>query len=140
MLSERGASELATGIYQAFLSYKEQSNVTHSEKTGNPPETPRTGTQKKQPNNAPVFKIQILTSGKILPKNSKILKGLTPVSYYKENGVYKYTYGESSDYNQILRLKRNTVDKKFKDAFIIAFKNGTKMNINQAIKEFKQNR
>lgn len=36
----------------------------------------------------------------------------------------KYTYGEDTDYNRILRLKRNKVDAKFKDAFIIAFKDG----------------
>ena len=88
----------------------------------------------------PVFKIQILTSDRVLPSRSRLFKGLSPVSYYKENGIYKYTYGEGTDYNRILRLKRNKVDSKFKDAFIIAFKNGEKMNINQAIREFKKNR
>lgn len=94
----------------------------------------------KQETSKPVFKIQILTSDRVLPSKSRLLKGLSPVSYYKENGIYKYTYGESTDYNRILRLKRNKVDSKFKDAFIIAFKNGEKMNINQAIREFKKNR
>lgn len=88
----------------------------------------------------PVFKIQITTSSRVLPKGSRLLKGLTPVSYYKENGLVKYTYGEDTDYNRILRLKRNKVDAKFKDAFIIAFKDGKKMNINEAIREFKRNR
>lgn len=88
----------------------------------------------------PVFKIQILTSDRVLPARSRQFKGLSPVSHYKENGIVKYTYGEDTDYNHILRLKRTKVDAKFKDAFIIAFKNGEKMNINQAIKEFKQNR
>ena len=69
----------------------------------------------------PVFKIQILVSNKILPKGSKQLKGVSPVSYYREKGLYKYTYGESTDYNKILRMKRN-ITPKFKDAFIIAFK------------------
>ena len=87
----------------------------------------------------PVFKIQILVSNKILPKGSKQLKGVSPVSYYREKGLYKYTYGESTDYNKILRMKRN-ITPKFKDAFIIAFKNGEKMNVNEAIKEFKKNR
>lgn len=49
------------------------------------------------------------------------------------------TYGENTDYNKILRMKRN-ITPKFKDAFIIAFKNGEKMNVNEAIKEFKKNR
>ena len=72
-------------------------------------------------------------------KASRQLKGLSPVSYYKEKGLYKYTYGESTDYNKVLRMKRE-VTAKFKDAFIIAFKNGEKMNVNEAIKEFKKNR
>jgi N-acetylmuramoyl-L-alanine amidase len=106
-----------------------------------PSEKNTTATSKKtETDNKLVFKIQILTSDRILPAQSRLFKGLSPVSHYKENGIYKYTYGESTDYNRILRLKRSKVDGKFKDAFIIAFKNGEKMNINQAIREFKKNR
>ncbi len=86
-----------------------------------------------------VFKIQILTSSRPLAKNDKRLKGLKNVDYYKEGGIYKYTYSASPDYNKVLRSKRSITDK-FKDAFIIAFKNGEKININTAINEFKKNR
>ena len=85
------------------------------------------------------FKIQILTSSKPLAKNDKRLKGLKEVDYYKEGGIYKYTYGASSDYNKVLRTKR-TITAQFKDAFIIAFRNGEKMNVNEAIAEFKKRR
>ena len=86
------------------------------------------------------FKIQILTSSRPLSKNDKRLKGLKDVDYYKENGLYKYTYGASSDYNKVLRTRRNTVTPLFKDAFIIAFRNGEKMNINEDIANFKKRR
>lgn len=86
------------------------------------------------------FKIQILTSSRPLAKNDKRLKGLKDVDYYKEGGIYKYTYGVSPDYNKVLRTRRNTVTPLFKDAFIIAFRNGEKMNINEAIAEFKKRR
>lgn len=85
------------------------------------------------------FKIQILTSSSPLTKNDKRLKGLKDVDYYKEKGLYKYTYGASTDYNKVLKSKRTITDK-FKDAFIIAFRNGEKMNINAAIAEFKKKR
>lgn len=85
------------------------------------------------------FKIQILTSSKPLAKNDKRLKGLKNVDYYKEKGIYKYTYGASPDYNKVLRTKR-TITAQFKDAFIIAFRNGEKMNVNEAISEFKKRR
>ncbi len=86
-----------------------------------------------------VFKIQILTSSKPLSQNDKRLKGLKGVDYYKEGGIYKYTYGDSPDYNKVLRTKR-TITTQFKDAFIIAFKDGKKMNVNTAINEFKRKR
>ncbi|WP_080903613.1 N-acetylmuramoyl-L-alanine amidase [Parabacteroides sp. Marseille-P3160] len=73
-----------------------------------------------------VYKIQILTSGKKLPSQSRLLKGYKDVSYYREGGIYKYTYGETTDYNEILRLYRKTV-KDFKDAFIIRYKGGEKI-------------
>ena len=113
---------------------------TSSSPTGQDTETRPARNPSKQEASRPVFKIQITTSSKVLPKGSRQLKGLTPVSYYKENGLVKYTYGEDTDYNRILRLKRNKVDAKFKDAFIIAFKDGQKMNINEAIREFKRNK
>lgn len=93
----------------------------------------------KTKSNGIVFKIQILTSSKLLNKNDKRLKGLKDVGHYKEKGLYKYTYGDSPDYNKVLRTKR-AISAKFKDAFIIAFRDGEKMDVNAAIKEFKQNR
>jgi len=80
-----------------------------------------------------IFKVQILASNRELKKNNPQLKGLSPIGFYKEGGLYKYTYGESSDYNQILRLRRK-VAAKFKGAFIIAFRDGEKMNVNEAIR------
>lgn len=68
-----------------------------------------------------IFKLQILTSvDNRYPKNDKRLKGLKDVDYYKEGGIYKYTYGASPDYNKVLRTKRS-IATLFNDAFIIAF-------------------
>lgn len=87
----------------------------------------------------PVFKIQILVATKPLPKNDAQFKGVSPIDYYKEKGMIKYTYGESTDYNKIARMKKE-ITAKFKDAFIIAFKNGEKMDVHRAIEEFKKNK
>lgn len=64
---------------------------------------------------------------------------MTDIDCYQENGMFKYTYGSSSDYNEIYRLRKTLLDK-FPEAFIIAFKGGEKMNINEAIREFKSKR
>ena len=86
-----------------------------------------------------MFKIQFLTASAKLSSNDKRLKGLQSVDYYVENGTYKYTYGASTDYNAV-RGKLKSVTTKFKDAFIIAFKNDKKVNVNEAIKEFMRNK
>ena len=149
LLTEAGTDALAQSIYHAFIKYKEQ-NGSPIARRNESPVNPKPSSQaekktsvasKKQPQKGekPVFKIQILTSDKKLSANNKQFKGLSPVSYYQEKGIYKYTYGESTDYNKVLRTKHQ-IASKFKGAFIIAFKNGEKIDVNQAIKEFKNNR
>ena len=87
----------------------------------------------------PIFKIQILTGRQKLKSSDRQFKGLADVDCFEEAGMYKYTVGASADYNAIARQRREILDK-FPEAFIIAFKNGQKMNVNEAIAEFKKNR
>lgn len=87
----------------------------------------------------PVFKVQILTSPKALKANDSRFKGVKDTGSYQESGLYKYTVGSSEDYNEIYRLRKSILDK-FPEAFIIAFKDGKRMNVQEAIKEFKSNK
>lgn len=151
--TENGTTNLANGIYRAFLTYKKEQEMSHngssntplpeqsevSDSQPAPQEKPTTHPDKESKEEGIVFKIQILTSSKPLSPNDKRLKGVKDAEYYKEGGLYKYTCGASKDYNQVLRTKR-TITTKFKDAFIIAFKNGKKTDVNAAIREFKQNK
>ncbi|MFC2370588.1 N-acetylmuramoyl-L-alanine amidase [Segatella oris] len=89
-------------------------------------------------NDKPVFKVQLLVSSNVLKSDDNRFKGLTNIESYKE-GLYKYTYGASTNYNEIYRLRKQILDR-FPDAFIVAFKNGNKMDINAAIQEFKLKR
>ena len=141
LLSDKGTTDLANAIYRAFINYKgNSSKIKPTTVTSNTRQEITTPKEKETKETSKIkFKIQILASDKVLPQNSKQFKGLNPVSWYKENGLIKYTYAEDEDYNKILKIKRKIVDPKFKDAFIIAFKNDTKININKAIKEFKNN-
>lgn len=162
--SAKGMQDLSKSIYQAILNYKqknrhgsttaitEETSDTSTEiseeirQTEKPAAQQTTAKQKKQISNQadtntdrPVFKIQILTASSPLKATDRRLKGLKPVDYYKENGIYKYTYGASTDYNKIYRMRKEILPK-FKDAFIIAFKGDSKMNVQEAIQEFKRNR
>lgn len=87
----------------------------------------------------PVFKVQFMTSNRQVREGDKLLKGLTGIDCYKENGMWKYTIGASTNYNEIYRLRKEVIQK-FPQAFIIAFKNGEKTDVQAAIQEFKRNK
>lgn len=72
------------------------------------------------------YRVQFMVSPKVLPEKSSLFRGLSPVSYYKDGASIKYTFGSTTDYNEILRIQK-TVRAKFKDAFVIKFKNGERL-------------
>lgn len=92
-----------------------------------------------QTKDEPVFKVQILASSWVLRTGDSHLKGETEYDSYQENGMVKYTMGASTNYNEIYRLRKSLLEK-FPEAFIIAFKNGQKYDVVQAIREYKQNK
>ena len=85
---------------------------------------------------APVFKVQILSSSSKLKSTDARFKGLKDIDCYQDGGIYKYTVGASTNYNEIYRLRKE-VAAKIPEAFIIAFKDGKRMDVNAAIREFK---
>ena len=140
--SKEGQKKLARGIFEGFSNFYStyhngaklesiySNDVVIKEESAAAKAKPAEG--------KPVFKVQILTSGKKLTGNDRRLKGVK-AEYYKENGTYKYTYGASEDYNIIVK-KRNEISKKFKEAFIVAFLNGKRINTQEAIRIFKNSR
>ena len=142
--SKEGQEKLAKGIFNGFAEYYELYGKSKENKAGNKENSSSGKKSEDAPKKTasapasgkPVFKIQIMVTDSKLKSNDKRLKGLD-ADYYTENGVYKYTYGESEDYNEILKIKKQISDK-FKDAFIIAFLNGEKINTGKAIEMFKK--
>ncbi len=138
--SKEGQEKLVKGIFNGFAEYYElYCKGKEAKKSEQKPEAKtkqESAKPDKENSGKPVFKIQIMTTESKLPGNDKRLKGLK-ADYYKENGAYKYTYGESEDYNEILRLKKQIAGD-FKDAFIIAFLNGEKISTREAILIFKK--
>lgn len=100
---------------------------------------PKREVKKAEVADAPVFKLQIFVGNRNLRKGDAHFKGETDYDSFQEGNLVKYTLGASTNYNEIYRLRKEKLEK-FPEAFIIAFKNGQKYDVNQAIREFKQNR
>ena len=147
LASKEGQKKLAKGIFDGFSRYyslygKPQDSTKKSEKSVADAKAkdskPKVDDSNKTTSGIPVFKIQIFATDKKLKENDSRLKGVK-ADFYKEGNWYKYTYGESSDYDEILRKKKE-ISKKFGQAFIIAFIDGKKVNTQEAINIFKKNK
>lgn len=145
LASTDGRNKIAAAIYHGFNSYKDAYDRHNGVTAGAQPAYRETEIQKstsksnsdteKQPerkvvetkatNNTPKgkieYRVQFLSYHKKLTKGAPQLKGLWPVDYYIENGTYRFTYGSTTDFNQITRIQRQ-VRGKFKDAFVIRFR------------------
>ena len=73
-----------------------------------------------------------------IPAGSERFKDIKPVDFYKEDNLYKYTCGATTDYREAVRMREKIKDA-FEGAFIVAFKNGQKIPLQQAISESKKN-
>mgnify|MGYP000943599363 FL=1 len=67
----------------------------------------------------------------LIPRN---FNGLKNISVTYENRLYKYMYGETADYNEAKEQLKEAKEKGYNSAFLIAFKNGEKINIQEAFK------
>ena len=86
---------------------------------------------------APVFKVQFLASNTRIKAGDARFKGLEGVDSYQEGGLWKYTVGSTESYAEVRQLRAQVV-KVFPQAFIVAFKNGEKMDTQKAIRESQQ--
>ena len=91
------------------------------------------------PPEPPIFKVQVLTSSRPLKSTDSQFKGEKNAEAYQENGILKYTIGASANYSEIYQLHKSLLPK-FPGAFIIAFKNGEKTDVREAIQEYRRNR
>lgn len=158
MNSSRAETLYARGIFNAFLNYRKRhgGNITIPYiKMNEPVPEPAVEEVKVEPvevksavdsvktdsvavplDDAPVFKVQVLSSSVKVKSNDPRFKGLRNIDFYRDGGVYKYTVGSSTDYNEIYRLRKE-VARKIPEAFMVAFKSGKRVDLNAAIREFK---
>ena len=80
------------------------------------------------------YKVQIASGKNKLATKSYNFKGLKDVERVKVNSYYKYYYGNTSKFKEIKKDLSIAKKKGYKTAFVIAFKNGEKISVSEAVK------
>ena len=88
----------------------------------------------KEKQTALIYKVQIGVSPKEVALEAKNFKGLEPISKVDLKKSFIYMFGETSDYETAKNLLKEAKSKGYNSAFLVAFNNGTKISIQEALK------
>ncbi|MDE3743539.1 N-acetylmuramoyl-L-alanine amidase [Maribacter polysaccharolyticus] len=89
---------------------------------------------KKAANPGISFKVQIMASSKNLKLIPQNFKGLGNVSRESFNNLYRYMYGKTESFEEAKMLKSNADLKGFTGAYIVAYKEGERIPVTEALK------
>lgn len=84
-----------------------------------------------------VFRVQILASTSKIPKTYSVFKGYKTFEEFREGAYYKYLSPPKKTYSEAQKIRKDLV-KSFPGAFIVAFRNGKKISLQEAIEEDKK--
>ncbi len=147
LMSDQGQNYIASGIFRAVRSYKESverrsrtlastsqsSRVASASVSGSPA---RDGFEENIEKRIG-FRVQVSSSGSLIPPESEYFKGLDDIEVYESDGLYKYVTGYATTLDEI-REKRKKINEKFPDAFIVAVKNGQLIPLREALEALEE--
>jgi N-acetylmuramoyl-L-alanine amidase len=141
--SYEGQKKFSESIYHGILKYKEQlslNTVVNIDLEDLPINNKNKGKINKQKTNnennfEAEFKVQIASGSRKLETRSYNFNGLENVERVQVGSSYKYYLGGTSDYNKIKEVLQLAKSKGYTSAFIVAFKNGNKVSVDDILKK-----
>lgn len=135
--SKKGQNEMAREIAKGIVSYKENLALGTSD-AQNPVITQDEIDEAIKVSEANIykgvtFKVQLAASTKKLAPKPYNFKGLKNVDRQKVGQLYKYFYGDTSDYTKIQLMKTFAQEKGYSSAFVVAFKDGQKVKLSEVL-------
>ena len=135
--STKGQKEMANEIAKGIITYKNSLSLTTND-SQNPVITQDEideviETVEENIFEGYTFKVQLAASSKKLSLEPYNFKGLKDVSRKKEDKLYKYYYGETSDYNKIQLMKKYAKEKGYDSCYIVVFKDGKKLKLSEVL-------
>lgn len=113
---------------EALQETKSTNTETKEEKVQTPAVNPQTEAPPAEKTDI-VFKVQFATFPREIPLNDKRFAGIDETGVYFHNGIYKYTSGKFSSFQQATRHQAKMRKLGYEDAFVVAFQNGVRTEI-----------
>ncbi|MFV0531389.1 MAG: N-acetylmuramoyl-L-alanine amidase [Flavobacteriales bacterium] len=132
--SHNGKDKIADAVFKSFNSYKKEFDKKNGVITKPPPINTKDNDTQITSNKEVVYKVQLMSTQKRINKKSSNFKGLEGVERVQnDNGVYIYTYGETTKYQDIKKKQKEAQAKGYKDCFIIALKDGKRVSVKSTL-------
>lgn len=152
--SAYGQNNIALSIYKAVRDYK--ASIEKSNQPMNDPETnladiepmptpeentsgpaaeevkPPKNRQGESNENQLAFKVQFMLSDNEVNTSGRQFDGIPDIGHYRHQGHYKYTAGNEKSFDDAMKIRNTLVQKGYKDAFVVAFLKGERIDINKA--------
>ena len=129
-----GQQKFSESIYKGIKKYFSQLSL-NSVTNNTIVEKPKAPIKEVISNNKETkFKVQIAAGRRKLATKSYNFKGLKNIERVKVGKIYRYYSGNTSDYSEIKKVKKLANSKGYSTAFIVAFKNGKKISIEDVFK------
>jgi N-acetylmuramoyl-L-alanine amidase len=80
------------------------------------------------------FKVQISAGSNKLVTKPYNFSGLDQITREKSNSIYRYFYGNTSDYSIAVELLNKAISKGYTTAYLVAYKDGVKTTMKEALK------
>jgi N-acetylmuramoyl-L-alanine amidase len=132
--SSKGQRDMSTSITDAILEYKKSIDQNIGDAIFLGEETRNGAPPTKALYSDITFKVQIAASSRKLELKPYNFKGLASVTSEKIGSIYKYFYGQTSDYQKVRNLEKEAKKKGYSSSFIVAYKNNKKISLTDALK------
>jgi N-acetylmuramoyl-L-alanine amidase len=156
LATENGQALIASAIYRAFKEYKtdvdkpyiqklekENNKYVNSDdrKVENTIKVPKDSISigsKLETTDGIIFKVQFTASNSKLELKPENFNGLTGVTEYQAENVYRYAIGAERNFSEANKIKNQLKEMGYKDSFVIAFKDGSRISVEEARKLAKE--
>lgn len=127
-------TEVAVNIPEEIKNKEEKPKENQTSTTSGTIQETKVDTEKRVATSGVEFKVQLMASGKTIPLTPDNFNGLNNLSKEPYKNMFRYMFGSAGTLDEAKKLKREADAKGYTTSYIVAYKNGIRVTIAEALK------